>query len=234
MSQAPDTTLNRIALSDMEFHLMKYVRHAAATLFLVLVSFGPIRAQDQFELGLRGNVLLGDGQPANDILGFGIIGKYYFSDGWYLAGTLDSYDYDFERPYRVVGVSQDPNVKTIDSNITSTTLGAALGRHYGDRSGFDWFWSAGIGVGFPDSGNVSGPTDTGGTFDLLVDAKTEIQIMGTLGTSYFLSDKWSFTAAARAEHHFLDISVTDLESGNTGKIDSQTPLGAYLSVNVAF
>ena len=191
-------------------------------------------AQSKFEVGLRANVLLGDGQPANDILGAGLIGKYYLSDGWFVAATLDNYDYDFERPYRTVGLEQDPNIKTIDSSIKTTALGGAIGRHFGDKSGFDWFWSAGVGVGFPKTTNVSGPTDTGGTFDLVIDAKTEIQIMGTLGTTYYLSDKWSFTAAARAEHHFLDLSVVDLDSGATGKVDSQTPLGAYLSVNVAF
>ena len=203
-------------------------------IILALAVCVPAQAQSKFELGLRGNVLLGDGVPANDILGFGLIGKYELSDGWYLAGTLDAYDYDFERPYQVAGLSQDPGVKTIDSKIKSTTLGAAIGRHYGDKSGFDWFWTAGVGVGLPDSSNISGPTDTGGTFDLLIDAKTEIQIMSTLGTTYYTSGRWSFTAAARAEHHFLDITVTDQVTGDTGKVESQTPLGAYLSVNVAF
>jgi len=206
----------------------------SASLVLATVLCGQAQAESKFELGLRGNVLLGDGVPSNDILGYGIIGKYDLADGWFLSGTLDAYDYDFERPYRTVGLSQDPNVKTIDSKIKSTTLGAAIGRHFGDKSGFDWFWSAGVGVGFPDSSNVSGPTDVGGTFDLVIDAKTEIQIMGTLGTTYYTSGRWSFTAAARAEHHFLDITVIDQVTGNTGKVESQTPLGAYLSVNVAF
>lgn len=115
-----------------------------------------------------------------------------------------------------------------------TAIGAAIGRHIGDKSGFDWFWSAGVGAGFPDASNISGPTDSGGTFDLVIDAKTEVHIMGTFGTTYYLSGRWSFTAAARAEHHFLDITVTDLVSGMTGKVESQTLLGAYLSVNVGF
>jgi len=224
----------RLALGEMEFHVMKNKIVSAAILVLVLALSGQVQAQSKFELGLRGNVLLGDGVPANDMLGFGLIGKYDLSDGWFLAGTLDAYDYDFERPYLVVGLSQDPDVKTIDSQIKSTTLGAAIGRHYGDKSGFDWFWSAGVGVGFPDASDVSGPTDNGGTFDLVIDAKTEIQIMTTLGTTYYTSGRWSFSAAARAEYHFLDITVTDTVTGNTGKVDSQTPLGAYLSVNVAF
>mgnify|MGYP003635083861 CR=1 FL=1 len=211
---------------------MKNTKLAALALLLAATLSG--QAQAQFELGLRGNVLLGDGQPANDILGAGLIGKYYLSDGWFVAATLDIYDYDFERPYRTVGLTQDPNVKTIDSNIKTTALGGAIGRHFGDKLGFDWFWSAGVGVGLPKTANISGPTDSGGTFDLVIDAKTEIQIMGTLGTTYYLSDRWSLTAAARAEHHFIDISVVDRNSGATGNVKSQSPLGAYLSVNVAF
>ena len=58
--------------------------------------------------------------------------------------------------------------------------------------------------------------------------------MATLGTTYYLSNRWSLTAAARAEHHFLDITVTDRVTGETAKVDSQLPLGAYLSLNVAF
>ena len=37
--------------------------------------------ESQYQIGLRGNVLLGDGVPANDILGFGVIGRYAFRDG---------------------------------------------------------------------------------------------------------------------------------------------------------
>jgi len=213
---------------------MKRSRIVLITLVMVMGISTQAFGQSRYEVGLRGNVLLGDGVPSNDMLGVGFIGKYYLNDGWFVAATLDSYDYDFERPYKTVGIVQDPNVKTIDSGIKTTALGGAIGRHYGDKSGFDWFWSAGVGVGFPDTTNVSGPTDSGGTFDLVIDAKTEILIMGTFGTTYYLSDRWSFTAAARAEHQFLDITVTDTVSGATGKVESQTPLGAYLSVNVGF
>ncbi len=58
----------------------------------------------RYEVGLRGNVLLGDGVPANDILGFGVTGRYYLRDGWFAGLVLDTYDYDFERPSDVVGI----------------------------------------------------------------------------------------------------------------------------------
>lgn len=208
---------------------------AISTILALLMGHGAqASAQNVSEIGLRANVLLGDGTPANDMLGAGLVGRFLLFDGWFVAATLDAYDYDFERPHNVAGIDQDPAVETIDSTIRSVAFGAAIGRQIGDRSGFDWFWSAGVGVGFPDPTTVSGPVAGGGTFDLAIDAKTEIHLSGTVGTMYYLSDRWSVTAAARAEHHFLDISVVDQISGASGKVTNQTPLGAYLSINVTF
>jgi hypothetical protein len=205
--------------------------------FLALFSLVSTAYSDEprYEIGLRANVLLGDGVPANDILGFGVIGRYKLRDGWFAGAALDVYDYDFERPSPLVGIQQDPAVKTIDAAASNTVLSGFVGRHYGETSrGFDWFWTAGLGVGFPDVDDISGPTATGGTFDLTFDASTEIHVMGTLGTTYHFTPIWSVTLAARLEHHFMDIQVTDRITGATGKVDSQSPHGAYLSVNYSF
>ena len=191
--------------------------------------------ESKYEIGLRANVLLGDGVPANDILGYGVIGRYALRDGWFLGAALDTYDYDFERTANVVGIVQDPDVKTIDATASNTVLSGFLGRRYGDsRQGFDWFWTAGLGIAFPDVNDVSGPTALGGNFDLTTDAGTEYHLMGTLGTSYHLTPNWSATFAARLEHHFMDVLVTDRVTGATGKVDSQSPVGAYLSINYQF
>lgn len=189
----------------------------------------------QYQIGLRGNVLLGDGVPANDILGLGVIGRYYLHDRWFVAAALDRYNYDFERPSEIAGIPQDPAIKAIDASATNTVLSGLVGRRYGDSSrGFDWFWAVGLGIGFPDVDDVSGPTDSGGTFDLTFDAKTEIHIMGNLGTSYHFTPAWAVTFAARIEHHFMDVQITDNVSGATANVDSQSPIGAYLGVGYSF
>ncbi len=189
----------------------------------------------RYEVGFRGNVLLGDGVPANDILGLGVIGRYTLRDGWFAGAALDFYNYDFERPSLVVGIPQDPAVKTIDADGSNTVLSGFVGRQYGDTSrGFDWFWTAGLGIGFPDVDDIGGPTAAGGTFDLTFDAKTEIHLMAALGTSYHFNPAWSVSLAARFEHHFMDITITDRVTGATGTVDSQSPNGAYLSVNYRF
>lgn len=209
----------------------------SVAVFLVLCLIVSTAHSDEtrYEIGLRANVLLGDGVPANDILGFGFIGRYDLQNGWFAGVTLDTYDYDFERPSKILGIAQDPAVKDIDASASNTVLGGFVGRHYGESNkGFDWFWTAGLGIGFPDVDNTSGPTDTGGTFDLTFDAKTEIHLMGTLGTSYYFTPAWSATFSARLEHHFMDISITDRVSGSTSKLDSQSPVGAFLSINYRF
>jgi hypothetical protein len=86
----------------------------------------------------------------------------------------------------------------------------------------------------PNVDSVSGLTDTGEAFDLTFDVGNEILLLASLGTSYNFSSIWSATFAARVEHHFMDILITDRVSGNTAKVDSQSPIGAYLSLNYRF
>lgn len=204
------------------------------TLFAAIVP-GARAAEKKFDFGLRGNVLLSDGVPANDILGYGLIGRYYLHDGWFIGAALDTADFDFERPYRILGIEQDPNVKIVDAKASTVVLSASIGRQYGNTDrGFDWFWTAGLGLGFPDVGNAIGPTDTGGVFLVTTDAGTEYHLMGTLGSSYHFSPQWSLSAAARLEYHIMEYKVTDQVSGATGTVDSQTPMGVYLSLNYSF
>ena len=189
----------------------------------------------KFEVGFRANVLLGDGVPSNDILGLGVISRYGLSDGWFIGAGLDLYEYDFERPWRIAGLEQDPTADVIDAPADSTVFNGSLGRLYNETDhGFDWFWTLGLGYSLPNVDSVSGLTDTGEAFDLTFDVGNEIHLMASLGTSYNFSSIWSATFAARVEHHFMDVLITDRVSGNTAKVDSQSPIGAYLSLNYRF
>ena len=201
---------------------------------MLLASTG--QAQDtKFEIGLRANVLLGDGTPANDILGLGVMGRYRLNNGWFVGAGIDTYSFDYERPWKILGLRQDPNVPTIDASADNTVFNGSFGRLYNETDhGFDWFWSLGLGFASPGVDDVSGPTDTGGTFDIATDVGSEIHVMATLGSSYNFSKSWSTSFSARVEHHFMDVLITDRVSGDTAKIDSQSPIGAYWSLNYRF
>ncbi len=214
---------------------MSKIARSCIVLLALVVAFPALAEDSKNQYGLRANVLVGSGKPANDILGVGLIGFRYRDDGWLYGGSIDDYAYDFERPASYVGLAQDPNVDVIDADGSNTVIAGFLGREYdAEDGGFRWFWTAGLGVGFADVDDVSGPTDSGGTFDLTFTVDTEIHVMGTLGTTYDFSPKWSATLAGRLEHHFMGIEITDQVTGNTASIDSQTVMGAYLSLNYRF
>ena len=214
---------------------MSKISKSFVALLALVASVPAFADRDRNQVGLRVNVLLGSGKPANDILGAGLIGRRYLDDGWFWGGSIDSYAYDFERPVSYVGLMQDPNVDIIDADGSNTVVAGFLGREYdADDGGFRWFWTAGLGLGFANVDDVSGPTDTGGTFDLTFKVGTEVHVMGTLGTVYDFNPKWSATLSTRFEHHFMDILITDQVTGNTASIDSQTVMGAYLSLNYRF
>ncbi len=207
-----------------------------AIFLLLFLLVSPARSDEtRNEIGLRANVLLGDGVPANDILGLGVIGRYSLKDGWFVGAGLDVYVYDFERPWRIVGIEQDPSVDTIDASADSIVISGSFGRLYNETDhGFDWYWTLGVGLASPNVDDVAGPTDSGGTFDLTFDVGNEIHLMAAIGSSYNFSKSWSASFAARVEYHFMDVLITDRISGNTAKIDSQSPIGAFLSLNYRF
>ena len=191
--------------------------------------------QNRVDLSLRTNVLLGDGQSSKEILGYGVIGRYYLSSGWFTGATLDNYEYDYGHATHVGGITQGSADSEIDALATNTVISGFIGRLYGgSNQGFDWFWTAGLGVGFPDINNFSGYTNGGEPFALTYEADTEIHLTSSIGTSYHFTSTWSATFAARLEHHFMEVTATDSVSGSTSTIDAQSPLGAYLSIDYRF
>ncbi len=191
--------------------------------------------ENRFDVEPRGSVLPDDGGPANDIPGFGIIARYWLDDRWFAGAALDAYEYDFRKPTTLVRVAQNPTVDVIDAPGEVTVLSGMIGRRFGENDGgFDWFWTAGVGVGFPDVADVAGPTNMGGTFDLTFDGRAEFRLMTTLGTSYHFTPKWFAAFAARLEHRFVDATITDRESGATDTEDAQSPVGAYISLGYSF
>src|SRR5688500_15728736 len=62
-------------------------------------------AEDRrFDVGLRGVVIIGDGEPSNDMIGYGVLGRWEFRESWHLGVALDSVSFDYETPYRVLGI----------------------------------------------------------------------------------------------------------------------------------
>lgn len=220
--------------------LHRKIYQAGVFVFLIAM-LGTANSDEQnsndsdLELSLRTNLLVGDSVPSKDILGIGVIGRYHLTNGWFAGAAIDSYKYDYDSAALFSGADQDPNQSESDVFASNTVVSGFIGRLYGETNkGFDWFWSAGLGIGFPDIDDSSGLTLAGENFDLNFEAQTEIHLMGSFGTTYHFTPTWAATFAARLEHHFMDVTSTDAVSGATSTINSQSPFGAYISLDFRF
>ena len=94
---------------------------------LFLYGISPVFAQDdrRWDTGLRFNIIGGSGKPTNDVLGFGIFGRYRLGDRWTVGLAVDvSDEFDIERTPELVGLEQDPDAPVIDSTGSSEGLNA--------------------------------------------------------------------------------------------------------------
>jgi hypothetical protein len=190
--------------------------------------------EGQPEIGLRPFVLLSQGEPSNDMTGAGIVGSWRWNDDWFLGIGLDSLSFDYERPQRVLGIQQDPGIATVDGSNSFTRLSGWVERRY-DRSGkWDWFWNAGLGFASVDADVVAGPLASGGTFNIVTDAGSEVHLIGSAGIRRPIGKTWTFAAAFHLEHHLTDYAITDTDSGATGKIGSHTPVGLSATFSFRF
>jgi hypothetical protein len=194
------------------------------------------RAQEgRFDLGVRGNLLAADGEPANDIPGFGLFGHYRLSDRWQLGFAVDTAEYDFEQPARILGLRQSENVDPIDVKAESTTVSAWVERTFGRPQGrTEWFLGAGLGFASIDVPDASGPLQGGGRFDIETEADTEIVAQLLAGVRRRLGQRWALEFALRADQHFADWTLTDRVSGRTATIDDYLALGGHLGVSFRF
>ncbi len=193
-------------------------------------------AQDKpMEFGLRANAFLGDGTPANDILGYGIFGRYFLDDKWAIGVGLDVADFDMEGTASLVGLTQPAGSKTIDSSTSTTMLSAWIENQRPNFWGQSTFvWNAGLGFNSVSVDNASGSVAGGGTFNVKTDAGTETVAFGGIGLHYPLGEKWRLESLLTLRYHFANWKLQDLNSTATGTIGNYSTYGLQLGVSRSF
>lgn len=194
-------------------------------------------ADPAWELAGRGGISVSDGVPANDFLGFGLAAKYRLSDSNAIGLSIDSLEYDFERPWQVVGVEQDKTArpKDIDAKATTTLVSLFYERAYGRPMGrWNAYWTAGLGLASPDVKSATGPAVGGGTFDITTDAGTEFVPSLGGGVRLNVARNVSSELGLSAYQHLADWKVTDRNSGRSGAVDDYTRFGLHLGVSYRF
>lgn len=189
----------------------------------------------KFQIGVRGGLLLGDGEPANDMPMYGIYGRYNWTKKWNLGLSLDNLSGDFERPYKVLGIQSDVEQDASMNNIIISVWGE---REFVPASEkfkrLRPYIAGGLGIGLVDVDDVNGSVAGGGQFDITTDADTEYIPALALGLRYLLGKNWEAEIAGRYSYHIADWKVTDRISGMVSSIDNYSTYGFYVGMGFRF
>ncbi|MCW8956464.1 MAG: outer membrane beta-barrel protein [Gammaproteobacteria bacterium] len=216
---------------------MKFLSYLVL-LFILATNLTPTTVYSDtgdLSIGAHANIVGGRGKPSNDILGIGIIANYSVSNQWFMDIELIYSEADFERPWKPLGLVQDPTEKTIDAVFTSTALLFHFGQNIQMESKtLKGYWTAGIGFNSVDVEDVTGPLDGGGTFNIITDPDTETLIGLKTGIRQRLGDNWSANYALRFDYHLADWKVTDTISATTTSIGNYSTYGFLVGVTRKF
>lgn len=197
----------------------------------------PTRAQ-RFDVGVRGLLTASDGEPANDIPGFGLFGRYRIDrlgDRWALAVAVDRTEYDFEEPARLLGLRQSQTIEPVDTVAEATILSASIERRHLRPGGrLSWFWAFGLGLASVDVPAAAGPLAGDGSFDIHTEVDTELLALASGGFRRALGRRAFFECALRLDQHFADWQVTDRVSGARGTVGDYLAYGGHLGLGLSF
>lgn len=207
---------------------------------LAAVVFAPaLQAEEsRWTLSPRAGVSVAGGVPANDMINYGLAASFRLDDNEYVGATVEVLDFDFEKPWEVVGVQQDKAVAAddIDAVASTTVITLFYQRGYGsERAGWNGYWSAGLGLGLVDVKDVRGPAVGGsGQFDITTDPGSEWFPSVGAGVRYHFTPQLAAEFGATVNHHLADWKVADRESGNEGSVDNYTRYAFQLGLNWRF
>ena len=207
---------------------------ARALLCLVSLVADSGDAQDaapRFDVGLRGVVLLSKGEPANDMMGEGLLFRWQARSAWHIGIALDTVTFDYETPNKALGIV---SATVVDGTNDISRASLLVERRYDSDRSWDWYWLVGVGAASVDAPNVVGVRADGSTFDIATEADDEIHVFAGGGLRRALGARWAFETTFTVEHHTTDYELVDRVSGARGTIEAHSPYGIAIGVSYRF
>ena len=188
--------------------------------------------QDKLKIGARAGIYLASGEPANDMIFYGVYGSYLLAPKWYLGVSADFLGFDFEQPYKILKINSD---LVNDAPASNTIISAWIEREYGqDSQAWKPFALAGMGFGIVDVDDIQGDVEGGGTYDITTDGGTEVIPFIGAGLRNQFSKSFEAELAVRAQYHIGGWDVKDRISGLKGSVDDYFAYGAYAGLIFRF
>ena len=190
------------------------------------------KAEDKLQIGARTGIFLASGEPANDMIFYGVYGRYLLKPNWFLGVGADFLDFDFETPNKILKIK---STVVNDASASNTIISAWIERRYGQESdAWKPFVLAGLGLGLTDVDDVKGNVVGGGTYDIVTDGGTEIIPFVGVGYRYAFSKRFEADFAARAQYHIGGWDIKDRTSGLKGSVDDYFAYGGYVGLLFRF
>ncbi len=188
-------------------------------------------AAPRFDVGLRGVILLSKGEPANDMMGEGLLFRWRARSAWHIGIALDTVTFDYETPNKALGIV---SATVVDGTNDISRASLLVERRYDSDRSWDWYWLVGVGAASVDAPNVVGVRADGSTFDIATEADDEIHVFAGGGLRRALGARWAFETTFTVEHHTTDYELVDRISGARGTIEAQSPYGIAIGVSYRF
>ena len=180
----------------------------------------------------RYSIVVGDGEPSNDMPGFGLLARYQYRGPWHYFLSADYTEFDFETPYKTLGIPVGG--PAIDSTVSGFYLGGGVEYQFNVHERLKPYINGGIGIGFLDADDVSGTSAGGAPFNIKSDPGTEFIPFATVGVRWNFWRNLSLDLAAKAEYHIADWEVKDTLSNQEAAIDDYAAVGGYVGVAIHF
>jgi Outer membrane protein beta-barrel domain len=212
------------------------VRGAGWALALLLL---PLAARSdesgRIEAGLRLLLTAGSGVPANDIPGYGVYGLYRLNDRWTVGLAVDQTRFDYEEPARRLGLPIDLEAPPIDAKAEALIVSASIERSFSSpQASREWFLGAAVGMAWTDVPDVTGPTTTGGIFDIHTEVDREVIASLIGGVRQRFGERWFAAFKVRADEHFTAWEPVDVISGAEARHDDYFAYGFHAGVGYRF
>lgn len=196
-----------------------------------------VQAQDnagEIQVGTRGGVWLGDGEPSNDLVNYGVYGRYGLGNGWLLGLSVDLSEWDLEYPYKQLGYSI-ADEEAVDSKVDGTYVTAWIEREFMHESkAMRPYLLAGLGVGMLDASDITVTLSDGRSATIAADTGTEVIPGIGGGIRFLLGKRWFIEPSLRIDYHITDITVTDRNTGKSSSYDDYFTYGGNVGLGVRF
>jgi hypothetical protein len=177
-------------------------------------------------------MLFSKGEPANDMIGEGLIARWRVRDNWHVGIAFDTVTFDYETPNKALGIT---SATVVDGINDFSRVSLLLERRHDTERRWDWYWLVGVGfVSLDDVQNIAGTRASGGSFNIATDADDEVHLFAGGGLRRPLGERWAVETTFTFEHHTTDYQLADLVSGARGSIGSQSPYGIALGISYRF